>query len=1113
VSCNEIPTTNEILDISEDWQNIDPVDNSVILRGNTLNGPWASKDAYLRAHFEMLREDASRALREAVRWVNTFPTAGEDFKPGSDIGIYSRVHVTAITFSYRGLGFRVAFSLSKVGKKIRWEQSKRLLTGSIVALTPESDMFRTNCIVAVVAARPLEGLNQPGFPKIDLFIANPKQIEIDPGIEFIMVEDRSSFFEAERHTMTALQKMMSEPFPLSEHLVDVQSTVGPPNYVLRQPVKNLSPVFFSEITDQCNNVDVINGWPENGKTILDKSQEGALRRFLTKRVAIIHGPPGTGKTRVSVMALETMLNNMASSDPPIIVACQTNHALDQLLLHVASFEENFARLGGRSKDQDVIKKRTLYALREGKRVHVPGGMRHTAKNRLDDLTKQMIDALMPLQMGKSSLDPKVLFKYHLLTAAQCESLTKGGSVIPSGQPPFRQWLDKKFEENTQRTCEPDGLEYEYEEVDLEFEQIKEIEAEAHAQDDDDIDFETLHGRTISLWDPLVGTFGHANNISDDEARDLLKNQDLYKIPAKYRLFVYNYLQRQLKDQIQQFIREHAVEYNKEVIRFRAGGWERDATLLTRLGIKLIGLTTTGLSKYRALISALSPRIVVIEEAAETMEAPVISACVPSLEQLILVGDHKQLRPQCAVKELQDPPFSLNVSMFERLIDNHLEHSMLKRQRRMIPEIRRILKPIYGEQIVDHPSTTDLKLRPPVPGLGGCNSFFYSHSWPEGVDNHMSSMNPMEADMVTGFFDYLIHNGMTEKQITVLTFYHGQRKLLLRKLREHPRLGKGRIYKVVTVDSFQGEENDVILLSMVRSNKCGRIGFLGIENRVCVALSRAKRGLYIFGNAELLCSESKLWAKVITMMAGKYSELAITDPQCRVVFRIPLLCANHGRKTWIKGMFHAAFLIVQGAKKVADPDEWETTNGGCQMKCEHQLDCGHKCQLTCHPFDHEFVICGEFCMKLLPCGHICAGICDDICFCAQCKLKHGDCTDSFLRQSVSQDTSGVMHLKSFANGGYKRHDTDEIFLNQQAEHIGTSFDLRISPMVFSSPLAQPKYPAPPQHSPRKGRSKKSPGVKNSINKVVSRGNISLSHTLTKSWVEAVAVETDLLIDLS
>ena len=53
-------------------------------------------------------------------------------------------------------------------------------------------------------------------------------------------------------------------------------------------------------------------------------------------------------------------------------------------------------------------------------------------------------------------------------------------------------------------------------------------------------------------------------------------------------------------------------------------------------------------------------------------------------------------------------------------------------------------------------------------------------------------------------------------------------------------------KIMVVDNFQGEENDIILLSLVRSNREAKIGFLRTENRVCVALSRAKMGFYIIG---------------------------------------------------------------------------------------------------------------------------------------------------------------------------------------------------------------------------------------------------------------------------
>ena len=76
-------------------------------------------------------------------------------------------------------------------------------------------------------------------------------------------------------------------------------------------------------------------------------------------------------------------------------------------------------------------------------------------------------------------------------------------------------------------------------------------------------------------------------------------------------------------------------------------------------------------------------------------------------------------------------------------------------------------------------------------------------------------------------------------------------------------------KVVNVDSYQGEENDIIILSLVRSNVDDKIGFVGVSNRICVALSRARKGLYIFGNSKcLIGSKVKLWEEVISHLIAK-----------------------------------------------------------------------------------------------------------------------------------------------------------------------------------------------------------------------------------------------------
>lgn len=129
------------------------------------------------------------------------------------ISLYSadsrQVFIVAFTFANAGIAARISFSTRRVGKKIIWEQSKRLNSGTIVALTPPDDGFKTVCLVGVVAGRPLAGLQQ-NPSEIDVFFAAPDEIEIDPHQEWLMVESRNGFFEAYRHSLLGLQKLAKE---------------------------------------------------------------------------------------------------------------------------------------------------------------------------------------------------------------------------------------------------------------------------------------------------------------------------------------------------------------------------------------------------------------------------------------------------------------------------------------------------------------------------------------------------------------------------------------------------------------------------------------------------------------------------------------------------------------------------------------------------------------------------------------------------------------------------------------------------------------------------------------------------------------------------------------
>jgi superfamily I DNA and/or RNA helicase len=128
--------------------------------------------------------------------------------------------------------------------------------------------------------------------------------------------------------------------------------------------------------------------------------------------------------------------------------------------------------------------------------------------------------------------------------------------------------------------------------------------------------------------------------------------------------------------------------------------------------------------------------------------------------------------------------------------------------------------------------------------------------------------------------HLLLQGYSPDQITILTTYRGQmfhiKKVFFFLIFMQPFV-KRRFYfqekstrfpdlenvLVTVVDNYQGEENDIILLSLVRSNDSNAIGFLKMENRVNVALSRAKHGLYIVGNMSCLAADGNgtIWKSI------------------------------------------------------------------------------------------------------------------------------------------------------------------------------------------------------------------------------------------------------------
>jgi helicase required for RNAi-mediated heterochromatin assembly 1 len=770
-------------------------DEEVELLPNKIRGKWKSTQRYLKAHFELLREDALSPLRDAVDVVKNNPNMMDNH----DLSIYEKVHCAGFTFSTLGIAARIRFSTRRAQRRILWSGSKRLVSGGLVALTPAEDMFQKECILAIVAARPLSGV-QSNPPEIDLFFPRPSDMQIDPQKQFVMVEARSGYYEAYRHTLQALQKMSSESFPLSAHLCSMSPDIEAPLHVKINPAMNLDPARLDSTAHSYGVVDVMNHWPEHNNSGLDETQWQALNRILTKSLAVIQGPPGTGKTFVSTVALEILHSHLKGDDPPIIIAAQTNHALDQLLNHVARFEPHFIRLGGRSTSAEV-KKRALYEVRRENRIDiVPGSLLRKAGNVYNQQSKELREILEPLRDAVNTLDLAAFTKQGAISEEQADSLVKGAarwiSADDSEINPIEHWLGdalSRFEVE----YEAETFGFDEEDEDLETEQLRERETEEGVHDEEDLD--QMRGPWCAIFDHFVADSSSEVDQSEEAELLLHKHQDLGKVPMHMRGHVYAAMKQRLKETLLRKFRELAAAYQKNMDDLRIGRWERDICFLKQA--RIIGLTTTGLSKYRPLLSALKPKVVLIEEAAEVLEAPVSVACMESVEQLILVGDHEQLRGHTSVRELEGQPYYLDVSLFERLVKNNMPYSTLLRQRRMDPEFRRLIQPIYP-LLIDHPSVNEREILDY--GLGKVKSFFFDHRWLESRDGQMSTLNEEEARFIAAFYRYMVLYGLPAAQVTVLTFYNGQRKRLLKEIRAYPEL-KQVYNNVKTVDSYQGEE--------------------------------------------------------------------------------------------------------------------------------------------------------------------------------------------------------------------------------------------------------------------------------------------------------------------
>ncbi|XP_029647960.1 NFX1-type zinc finger-containing protein 1 [Octopus sinensis] len=962
-----IPTVGEIIS-----------NKKPILHKNIKKGAYENLDHYLDVQFRLLREDFVGPLRNGLALFIGDKKILND-KKNDDFYIYHKVYVIDWVTTKNGVQYKVLFDVSKFSN-INWEQNKRFIFGSLLCLS--EDNFITT-YYATVSDRNSEELQQ-GIVTVNFFPDVKLNMVINK--QFVMVESKA-FYEGYRPILMGLKEIVSCDLPFKDYILYADKNVKAPKYLTA-----CSPVFdLSCLTDKSKlvydystktvkvqrtsstaiKVDVLgNSWPEAVSLNFNDSQLSAFSNILSKEFSLTQGPPGTGKTYIGLQTVKVLCSNYEKwCGKPMLIVCYTNHSLDQFLEGIDKFlDGGIVRVGGRSSSE-ILKKYSLHQVKLDNgfpRTRELQTNREHVYTEITALGHQIEDKTICFQTLKHKIIPIEILRpymrhfYNLLTESFQKNMVGSNYMM-------EEWLgfqnvtveeENSFERVAHNDEVIDDSDVEFLQnnrmLDTDIEDLSQAKCKRNPVSDETKESDNLNNtdgfeRTAKDKKKLQKRFKmelKSTEIMSVEEIDSISYIDLWIMPVSKRWCLYRYWVSLYSSKLLEDIFELTTEYNMAAKRLEELRYEEDKIIFQNSLI--IGMTTTGAARYRAILQEIQPRIIIVEEAAEILEAHIITSLNCKCEQLILIGDHKQLQPSTNVYKLAKH-YNLEISLFERMFNNDIEVKCLNFQHRMRPEIAELVHPIYPE-LKNHHS---VKLYDNIHGISK-NIYFINHNQPENeVRFGTSKHNPYEASFITGLCCYLRKQGYESSQITILTTYSGQ-LFSIKKLIKTERLCDG--VRVTIVDNYQGEENDIILLSLVRSNELNSVGYLKIDNRVCVALSRAKKGLYVIGNFKLLATNSPLWAEILLSLEEKKI----------LVDAMILKCQNHPETC---------------AQVTSFEDFCKAPEGGCLKPCEARLDCGHTCALLCHPYDKEHTkyICKKQCVKTLPdCNHPCLRSCSERC---------------------------------------------------------------------------------------------------------------------------------------
>lgn len=247
-------------------------------------------------------------------------------------------------------------------------------------------------------------------------------------------------------------------------------------------------------------------------------------------------------------------------------------------------------------------------------------------------------------------------------------------------------------------------------------------------------------------------------------------------------------------------------------------------------------------------------LLVIDEATQATE-PMTWIPMTRAKKVVMAGDHFQLPPTVRSKEAEEQ--GLGITLFERYYDllGTDSKQLLELQYRMNEKIMGFSsREFYKGLLVADASVKDQTLAL-LKGVEDCaetrEPLLFIDTAGKGFEEKLeegseSRYNPEEAGLVLERLTRMLALGVPPSEIAVISPYSAQVRLLSSKT-------PNPLVEIDSVDGFQGREKEFVIVSLVRSNREGEMGFLTDTRRMNVAMTRARRSLIVIGDSSTLSS--------------------------------------------------------------------------------------------------------------------------------------------------------------------------------------------------------------------------------------------------------------------